>query len=1327
MSNNIRLRTTPGGGNKNINVSINQDFDFIEILSLKISQDEAYRRFSSDYGAVVGRVIVNNGVGVPNAKVSIFIPVDEEDKLDPEIFGLYPYETVTDKNSEGMSYSLLPSSNNGKSECYSTVGSFDSKRQIQDNPESEEIYCKYYKFTTTTNNSGDYMIFGIPVGSHSIHVEADLSDIGFLSQKPYNMINEGSSENLFKSPNQFKGSSESVAPIQAKKVSPVSVNVIPFWGDKEQFEIGITRLDVDLLINITPTALFMGSAITDNEKNSINKNCRPRKKLGKMDELITGPGTIEMIRKTITGSIEPLNIDGGQLIDDNGVWCYQIPMNIGYKITSESGDLIDSPDGKTGIPTRTDVRFRIGMEVNGTEGRLRRRAKYLVPHNPDTYEDSDYTFDTTTKQNSFKTLSWNKIYTIKNHISRVQPNKSVENRNFIGIKSVDDPGTNSPFPYNKMDSKGNPLFLIIMAILGLLTFLIWFLNRTVLYALNVFLLLFVRLFWSISKLGCFLKHPAPTSSAKKKRAGCRCWRLYKLSDGSQGDVDCANSYYPLFDSNGEPIEDLPDDNNDLGNADDCDKNDCKTYQPDAVIPYIKMSCDGEKYFIWDLTGQDGVCDDLNNEGGQQVDCNGGTNGEACVSTSASKYLECNAVVIGDALNVFKFDFYNDWVNGSLYLFLLKYKFNRTAKEKFCDIDCDEDELGDYSNDGKADNNCRNNFILDTCTGVDPQNADDGGFNFNKTNTKKTVKIEEGYIKRGLDGELYYAAFSKNQNYKMFATDIVSLGSINEFDWEGKPQIYKFLTNTTFQIPPSTDELNENNPSVVDVAGLTGRDNLMFSWSISYTVGGFGVTATANNRQCNNIKRICELGVGLDENREDEFFGPADGKIANNDVDNPFVRGLFKYANSTTTSTSVSEVLFDSNNGSLEGNFVDYLDPEYSEFRDVNQQDIWQYDNSYYFYFGLNSSNTALTKLVKDYLTPCDEEIDNTFQCISNTIIQDGEESAPTGSIIADVIGGIKPLQYTWTGPEINGVTYPQPSNIINSDSSTEIIELYAGTYDLTVVDSVGNKTSCAFQVGGPLGVSCNIDFSEPTAQGNSDGEIEVSVNGGIPPYTYELEDSSGTIISQQSPTVSTSHTFTGLIADSYLVRVLDSSTIQTECEQFVLINEPNLPTVSVTKIDVDCFGSNNGSATGIIQDTNGGGNTQIEWEYPDGSTVTGTTNIFNLGPGSYTLTYTDSLGQVVDNQFTIDEPSDITIDPIILSGSSGYVVSFTVNGGTEPYDAKLYDYDSTTTPGLPPIQILSDINAGLNTFAVFTAPPGVGVIDITDSNGCNKELIIDLP
>ncbi len=83
MSNTIRIRTTPNGGDNYLKLKLEQDFDFIEILSLKISQEDAYRKFCSDYGVIVGRVIINNGFGVPNAKVSVFIPIDDIDKEDP--------------------------------------------------------------------------------------------------------------------------------------------------------------------------------------------------------------------------------------------------------------------------------------------------------------------------------------------------------------------------------------------------------------------------------------------------------------------------------------------------------------------------------------------------------------------------------------------------------------------------------------------------------------------------------------------------------------------------------------------------------------------------------------------------------------------------------------------------------------------------------------------------------------------------------------------------------------------------------------------------------------------------------------------------------------------------------------------------------------------------------------------------------------------------------------------------------------------------------------------------------------------------------------------
>ena len=438
MSNNIRIKTTPNGEEKKVNININQKFDFIEILSLKISQEAVYRRFCSDYGVVVGRVIVNNGVGVPNVKVSVFVPIDEFDLEDQEISGLYPFQTISDVDSDNIPYNLLPRDGKGKDNCYTPVGTFPNKREVQDNPILGEIYCKYYKFTSTTNESGDFMIFGLPVGTHVLHVDADMSDIGYLSQRPYDLIREGSNEKSFKSTTKFKNRKESGELSQIETISPVNITIPPFWGDIEQCQIGIARSDINLNTYIVPSAIFMGSLVSDNDKHALSRTCRPRKKLGKMDELVTGDGRIEMIRKTPDGGIERFDVEGGQVIDENGVWAYQIPMNLDYMVTAEDGTLVPSGDPSIGIPTKARVRFRIGMTEEGDEGRFRTRAKYLVPHNPNNWSETDFSFDTTTTDRHFRDLSWNKIYTVKNHITRVQPNRNIENRNFIGFKNVDD-------------------------------------------------------------------------------------------------------------------------------------------------------------------------------------------------------------------------------------------------------------------------------------------------------------------------------------------------------------------------------------------------------------------------------------------------------------------------------------------------------------------------------------------------------------------------------------------------------------------------------------------------------------------------------------------------------------------------------------------------------------------------------------------------------------------------------------------------------------------------------------------------------------------------
>ena len=130
MSNNtIRIRTTPLGDDKYLKVNLEQEFDFLEVLSLKLSQEDVYREFCSDYGVIAGRITINRGFGIPNARVSIFIPIDDEDKLNQVKKGIYPYETLNDKDSDNIRYNILPKESDSENACFTPVVHFQQKEK----------------------------------------------------------------------------------------------------------------------------------------------------------------------------------------------------------------------------------------------------------------------------------------------------------------------------------------------------------------------------------------------------------------------------------------------------------------------------------------------------------------------------------------------------------------------------------------------------------------------------------------------------------------------------------------------------------------------------------------------------------------------------------------------------------------------------------------------------------------------------------------------------------------------------------------------------------------------------------------------------------------------------------------------------------------------------------------------------------------------------------------------------------------------------------------------------------------------------------------------
>lgn len=560
MSNkSFRIRTKPGGDDNYIRVKLDQDFNQLKILSLSIDQEDLYRSFNANYGVVAGRVDINNGFGLKNAKVSIFIPLSSEDQENEVISQLYPYKSLEDLNSNGVRYNLLPRKQQHID--HTPTGTFPDKRQILDSPTMVEVYDKYYKFTTTTNESGDYMFFGVPVGSQQVFIDVDVSDIGFLSARPYELMSQGIPKEKFESKFKFKSSSKLDELPQVISTS-TSIDVLPFWADdlSKGTQFGITRFDYSVTeYELTPTAIFMGSMFSDNENDALSKNCRPRKKMGEMNELITGAGKIEAITRTKDGDIVLSKDIPEDAVDENGNWAIQVPMTMRKLVTDEFGALVPSPDGKRGVASEADYRFRISMEPNKDDKKKRTRAKLLVPNMTNNYKFGEFSkidltnaeaagepifkinkqlsYDTTNGPlnqynylEDFFTFRWKKIYTVRQYIPRYQPNKNDKNKNFIGFKEILDGAGVNKIPYNRIFARVNIIYSILCIILTIFGFIVAFVN-TIIQFINAL----------ISRI-CQIRIPFPCIDFSKSAGECKKLKYkfdvqkYRRRNGGGGDL-----------------------------------------------------------------------------------------------------------------------------------------------------------------------------------------------------------------------------------------------------------------------------------------------------------------------------------------------------------------------------------------------------------------------------------------------------------------------------------------------------------------------------------------------------------------------------------------------------------------------------------------------------------------------------------------------------------------------------------------------------------------------------------------------------------------------
>jgi hypothetical protein len=998
-----------------LNVNMQQDFDFLEILSLKLRQKDAYRLHSSNYGVVVGRVLANDAFGIPNAKVSVFIERDTND--DSTLRNIYPYSETMSKDSSGRRYNLLPDYSDD--DCYRVVGTFPRKRYLLDDDVQLEVYEKYWKYTTVTNHAGDYMLFGVPSGGHQIHVDIDLSDIGILSQKPHDFIFKGHNIEEFDSASQFKESANLDSLVQIISQNKAT-NVYPFWGDAENGIAAITRCDIQVNYKFEPTCVFMGAIVSDNEGNSIGHKCAPEEDNGMNSQLVAGEGTIEMIRKTKDGLVEEFPIKGNALIDGDGVWCYQIPMNLDYVGTDEYGNVVPTDNPQKGLPTRTQVRFRFSKRETGKEGVSTHTAKYLVPMNPILDETSVvpktevstgvemekmYNFGSNTPQSCFRDLYWNNVYSVKNYIPKVQVAHRAYAPNYGALKGSNLVDNQNSIPFNKLRIDLPFVYMIVCIIYTMIVWIVTIINA-IICIVNIVLGFFAAL-----------------------KSICLPWPL----------SICPFEWF-------------------LG------------WIPDYIgcIPLSAGVSEGNiAYYPGCWCGDYGGCpEDME--------------GKCEPSKDSDELMDKIQRNLALDFKIIKLDFYQDWLNGTLYMPLWYWRkrkkktflfglFSSSAKNEFCSCNKTYSRLKTYVTCSMSYSNNSLRF--------EDTDGDEDEERWHKKR-RSSVRYNNGLIKpvENKDGltAYYYVAYQpttddpisapieqRKERFQiavLYATDIILLGNLNEDNLYGIPQFFKALPSTTANVPPiatiaestsdsdSDDMANDdsiNNASDVGTTITTGMDwnNDGDEDTPAYQKGLFidlGCTwAATRPKSCVNVERISEFGMNPDmtysvaysNGVNDVSYGVMsnDGFITKLELDDMDNRATFAtlnhigfipqdYQDSINSYTTQvqdettgylvpkfkyiypvdldgrSNRIMERYKGSFGQAMYDEADEAYISFRlgaekldkdknlegrirhfyhsGSNYYEMPLYNNSFYFYFGVNNGKTAIDKFNSLFYAPC---------------------------------------------------------------------------------------------------------------------------------------------------------------------------------------------------------------------------------------------------------------------------------------------------------------------------------------------------------------------
>ena len=215
-----------------------------------------------------------------------------------------------------------------------------------------------------------------------------------------------------------------------------------------------------------------------------------------------------------------------------------------------------------------------------------------------------------------------------------------------------------------------------------------------------------------------------------------------------------------------------------------------------------------------------------------------------------------------------------------------------------------------------------------------------------------------------------------------------------------------------------------------------------------------------------------------------------------------------------------------------------------------------------------------------------------------------------------------------------------PYNIVWSNGPTNVTSisgLSQGIYTVTVTDASNCTTFQSFTITEPDVISLGLIPTNITCYGSKDGTIDLSVSGGIFPYTYEWTTGGNVIANYED--------LAGLSPGIYSVTIFDENKCMAVSS--IGITQPGMFVANYSYVDNLC----NGVSTGSINLTTTGGTLpyNYSWTGPLGYTSTNE-DINGLTFGLYNVNITDGTGcKTPSYQVYINQPDVVIIESIVVS------------------------------------------------------------------------------